>query len=189
MCRYLLQNVKTIQILIEGHCIGIYFYTDWVPLATESEIDKISETDVNIVQSQNKGSAECIEQDIIDQSDINSDDSNMEFDDESSINIVITRQVEKNTDASNEPKENPMKDSSITQTQSKTPPIPASRKSSRNKKPSFLERSGQYIMCQNKISNNDWLERIQYLRSLAEEKVFRQMQCRECTSGGITDCN
>ena len=30
-------------------------------------------------------------------------------------------------------------------------------------------------MCQNKISYNDWLERAQYLRSLAEEKVFRQM--------------
>ena len=64
-------------------------------LATECEIDKISEIDVNIVQSQNEGSAELIEQDI-DQGDVNSEDSNVESDDESSINIVITRHVEKN---------------------------------------------------------------------------------------------
>ena len=75
----------------------------------------------------------------------------MKSDDESSINIVITKPVEKHMDASNDTKENTnvtsndmeSKDSSITQTQSKTPPIPAPRRCSRNRKPSFLERSGQ----------------------------------------------
>ena len=47
-----------------------------LPLVTESEIDKISETD--IVQSQNEESAECIKQDTIDQSDVNNEDSNVE---------------------------------------------------------------------------------------------------------------